>query len=364
MSERSLEAVRRPQRRAPTRVPTRTPSPAPAPSSGWSRLPEPVLTETGRPGASLDLASRARFEARLGHRLDAVRIHSDAPASRSVGWVGSADRGAYTLGTHVVAGAAALRGSAGEALLAHELTHVVQHLRTPGVAGRSGSAGMPVGDAVSRPSDPAEAEARAVAAATRAGGAGGGGVGGARAASGVGARPRAVVHRDGPSTPDLGGVTLTLRNDGQLEAVVGSPKLPAVGSVAAGIRRAPGGRYEFVFGGGSTLLTPAEVPKVLRGMTDAGTPGQRALVPMVDCKKVLGQDGRPKPYLDYRAASLITPGAEPVSEAFYRVVTAGCQATPKEAPPKEPSEPFSLPPPPPREYQDAPQVLPEGQAYA
>jgi outer membrane protein OmpA-like peptidoglycan-associated protein len=90
------------------------------------------------------------MEARLGHDFSRVRIHDDPGAAVSARAV---DAAAYTVGPHVVfdEGAYAPRTAAGRKLLAHELTHVVQH-DLAGVAGAAPTIA---------PSDsPAEREAR------------------------------------------------------------------------------------------------------------------------------------------------------------------------------------------------------------
>lgn len=100
---------------------------------GLGTLPaaaRPALATAGRP---LDPRTRSAFEARLDVGLGAVRIHDDPVAAASARGVGAR---AFTAGSHIVFGAAeydpASRG--GQALLAHELTHVRQDMgsATPG----------------------------------------------------------------------------------------------------------------------------------------------------------------------------------------------------------------------------------------
>ena len=81
-----------------------------------------VLTSSGRP---LDRPTRSLFESRFGHDFGQVRIHADAKAAESARSVNAL---AYTVGRDVVFGAGqyAPGTSAGQKLLAHELTHVVQ----------------------------------------------------------------------------------------------------------------------------------------------------------------------------------------------------------------------------------------------
>jgi hypothetical protein len=76
-------------------------------------------------GRPLDPSTRVDMEARLGHRFDAVRVHSDEHASASAQ---ALDARAYTVGRDIVFGSGqyAPETQTGRQLLAHELTHVVQ----------------------------------------------------------------------------------------------------------------------------------------------------------------------------------------------------------------------------------------------
>jgi hypothetical protein len=76
-------------------------------------------------GRPLDAAARAYFEPRFGYDFSAVRVYTDANAAASAQ---SLNALAYTAGHRVVFGAGryAPQGSVGRALLAHELTHVMQ----------------------------------------------------------------------------------------------------------------------------------------------------------------------------------------------------------------------------------------------
>jgi hypothetical protein len=73
------------------------------------------------PGQSLDEPTRAYFEARLGHNLSRVRVHTD---SRAVESANSLNALAYTVGNNVVFGFSATVDR--KRLLAHELVHVLQ----------------------------------------------------------------------------------------------------------------------------------------------------------------------------------------------------------------------------------------------
>lgn len=91
--------------------------PAAAPSSIAKVLREP--------GQRLDPATRAFMEPRFGHDFGNVRIHTGSRAAASARAVHAL---AYTVGHDVVFGAGqyAPQSTAGQRLLAHELTHVIQ----------------------------------------------------------------------------------------------------------------------------------------------------------------------------------------------------------------------------------------------
>jgi hypothetical protein len=78
------------------------------------------------PGQRLDAATRSFFEPRFGHDFSKVRIHADARANESAASVNAL---AYTVGPQIVfrAGLYQPGAASGQRLLAHELTHVVQH---------------------------------------------------------------------------------------------------------------------------------------------------------------------------------------------------------------------------------------------
>ena len=86
--------------------------------------PSDLLGNLG-PGEPLDAGTRTHFEPRFGADLGGVRLH-DGPTSAAAA-KGIAAR-AYTIGQHVVFGAGQHQPGteAGDALLAHELTHAVQ----------------------------------------------------------------------------------------------------------------------------------------------------------------------------------------------------------------------------------------------
>lgn len=110
-----------------------------------------VLRSSGQP---LDPTTRAFMEPRFGHDFSRVQVHADAKAAESARAVNAL---AYTVGRDVVfaAGQYAPGIVAGQRLLAHELTHVVQQDRVAA----SGDA-QPV---IVREQDASEAEAQQAA---------------------------------------------------------------------------------------------------------------------------------------------------------------------------------------------------------
>jgi hypothetical protein len=90
-----------------------------------TRVPSVVDEVLGSSGQSLDAATRSRMESRFARDFSRVRVHMDARAGASADAV-AAD--AYTVGSQIVfaAGRYAPHTAGGRALLAHELTHVVQ----------------------------------------------------------------------------------------------------------------------------------------------------------------------------------------------------------------------------------------------
>jgi hypothetical protein len=100
-----------------------------ATAGAHSGFAPPIVHEVLRsPGRPLDAATRAVFEPRFGHDFSKVRIHADAQANESARSVSAL---AYTVGSQIVLGAGP--GAATDmALLAHELTHVVQQSQAEG----------------------------------------------------------------------------------------------------------------------------------------------------------------------------------------------------------------------------------------
>src|SRR6266516_6868887 len=77
------------------------------------------------PGQPLDQATRTFMEPRFGHDFSKVRVHTDARATESAHAVNAL---AYTVGHNIVFGGGQYtpNTTAGQRLLAHELTHTVQ----------------------------------------------------------------------------------------------------------------------------------------------------------------------------------------------------------------------------------------------
>lgn len=116
----------------------------------------PIVNKVLRsPGQSLDASTRAVAESRFGHDFSAVRVHADAEAAKSAQAV---DALAYTVGRDMVFGAGQYQphNAAGQQLLVHELTHVVQQRNSA----------LPAGDMrLGYPDSPHEHEAAAAAVA-------------------------------------------------------------------------------------------------------------------------------------------------------------------------------------------------------
>jgi hypothetical protein len=113
-----------------------------------------VLRSAGQP---LDRGTRAFFEPRFGQDLSNVRVHTDSRAAESANAVQAQ---AYTVGRDIVFGANLHRPNtaAGNRLLAHELTHVLQQGREMQGAVSARSIGSPT--------DAAEREAERIGAAS------------------------------------------------------------------------------------------------------------------------------------------------------------------------------------------------------
>lgn len=122
-----------------------------AESAGAGPVPASVHETLRAPGRPLDRAKRAFMEPRFGRDLGHVRVHTDSGSAASARAVSAL---AYTVGSDVVFGAGqyAPATPAGQRLLAHELTHVLQQAGAP--PGLQGLSPVDV-------HDPAEREAAA-----------------------------------------------------------------------------------------------------------------------------------------------------------------------------------------------------------
>ena len=115
----------------------------------------PVLDVVSSGGRALDEPVRTDMEGRLGADFSDVRVHTDSAADSSAR---SVQAHAYTVGSNIVFQRDRYDpgSSAGQTLLAHELTHVVQQRSGP-VDGTSAGGGVQVSD----PSDRFEQAAAA-----------------------------------------------------------------------------------------------------------------------------------------------------------------------------------------------------------
>jgi hypothetical protein len=93
-------------------------------------VPAVVQEAVAGPGQSLEPATRDAMERRFGHDFSRVRIYADREAAESAHALHAR---AYTFGPNIVFGGGefAPGTSAGDRLLAHELTHVLQQGGTP-----------------------------------------------------------------------------------------------------------------------------------------------------------------------------------------------------------------------------------------
>ncbi|HWO26266.1 MAG TPA: DUF4157 domain-containing protein [Kofleriaceae bacterium] len=82
------------------------------------------------PGQPLDGGAQARMSAAFGHDFSRVRVHADHNAAQAASGLNAR---AFTLGNHVAFAAGQYRPGdlVGDALLAHELAHVVQQSQAP-----------------------------------------------------------------------------------------------------------------------------------------------------------------------------------------------------------------------------------------
>jgi hypothetical protein len=106
------------------------------PVDGAAAPAEPALTRDQMPrgGAPLGKSLRSFFEPRFGRDFSGVRIHTGDQAAQAANAVKAR---AFTVGPEIVFGAGEYRPetTAGQRLLAHELTHVVQQARPASSSG-------------------------------------------------------------------------------------------------------------------------------------------------------------------------------------------------------------------------------------
>jgi hypothetical protein len=120
----------------------------------------PVLDVVSSGGQALDEPVRNDMEGRLGADFSDVRVHTDSAADSSAK---SVQASAYTVGSNIVFQRDRYDpgSSAGQTLLAHELTHVVQQRSGP-VDGTSAGGGVKVSDPSDRFEQAAAANAERV----------------------------------------------------------------------------------------------------------------------------------------------------------------------------------------------------------
>lgn len=122
-------------------------------STSAKQVPPIVKDVLNSPGQPLDETTRAFMEPRFDHDFSNVRVHTDARAGQSAEAVNAQ---AYTVGSDVVFAPGQFQPAteSGSAVLAHELSHVVQQQN---VSGHSANL-------ISHPSDSSEREADVAAA--------------------------------------------------------------------------------------------------------------------------------------------------------------------------------------------------------
>ena len=96
-------------------------------SASASDNPEAIRSQLG-PGQSLDTGVRSRMETAFGESLNGVSVHADATAASLSDNMGAR---AFTVGSDIAFGAGEYRPGTivGDALIAHELAHVMQQRR-------------------------------------------------------------------------------------------------------------------------------------------------------------------------------------------------------------------------------------------
>src|SRR6266478_4915797 len=124
----------------------------------------PILHEVlSSPGQPLDAATREFMEPRFGHDFSQMRVHTGVTAAEAASAI---DARAFTVGRKIVFGAGeyAPASNEGRLLLAHELSHVLQHRSLQLIQRKT-----PIDKFVSSSSNPAElAEPKVAEQAVRA----------------------------------------------------------------------------------------------------------------------------------------------------------------------------------------------------
>jgi len=117
----------------------------------------PITDVVSGGGQPLDRATRGSMEKAFGHDFSDVRIHDDSAASEAARDVSAK---AATVGDHIVFRSGEFNPGtpAGQHILAHELTHVVQQRSGP-VDGTSAGGGVKISDPSDRFETAAEANA-------------------------------------------------------------------------------------------------------------------------------------------------------------------------------------------------------------
>ncbi len=116
-------------------------------TAAYSPDPAGIRSQLGS-GAPLDAGVRSRMEPVLSHDFSRVRVHADGAAGALAS---DLDARAFTVGQHVAFGAGEYNPGtvAGDALIAHELAHVIQQegaAQAPGVASARSDHSMGMGE--------------------------------------------------------------------------------------------------------------------------------------------------------------------------------------------------------------------------
>jgi hypothetical protein len=308
-------------------------------------VPQSVADTVREPGSPLDEPIRRQMQERLGHDFGAVRLHSGQRAAASARAVRAL---AYTVGEHVVLDQDRLPAAPSDrdTVLAHELVHTVQ---------QGTLAGRRLADRVSEPDDSHEHEAHRVAGSPQ---------------QVKTPAPAGAVHRaPTPQVENPPGISLTIREDGRLDVVARGPKAPVVGKPAAGLRRNVDGSYTVVFGADEKVVSPSEIPPMLRGMVAGAARGDVAprsfRIPSCASLRSIDQT-RWMTYDEYRVTQLLSPDVLPLTPLFYDELIASCSAarTPPPTAPLDARPPAAAPDTATPPHEALPPLLPEGQALA